>query len=340
MELLRVPGIGPVAAGAYRRAACGHQVSGARRSRPARRGRQSCGWLPHPERPAAADRPMDGAARLLGPRGRGRHPPCGLQRESRHLPLSSGRGALAPPPIFPRMHVVVVGAGLAGLSAASALLGRRLRRDRARGARSDRRPGLAERGDCRRAGGARSGMALRRRRAPRSLRGCGRAAGSFRGSPLAASGRPLGEPGQSRRAEREAGRAHSAAARARPQPGRCPRASAARTCRTTIAAGCSATSRGSTPPTRQRLSARWLGEVEAKQPAEDSDLRSLDGTAPILRALATGPVKEAIRLGTEVVGLGWRPGRVELRVRDGGEPIDRRRRGGDRAASDSPARSP
>ena len=62
------------------------------------------------------------------------------------------------------------------------------------------------------------------------------------------------------------------------------------------------------------LSARWLGEVEAKQPADDSDLRSLDGTAPVLSALATGPVKEAIRLGTEVVGLGWRSGRVELRA--------------------------
>ena len=69
------------------------------------------------------------------------------------------------------------------------------------------------------------------------------------------------------------------------------------------------------------LSARWLGEVEAKQPADDSDLRSLDGTAPVLSALATGPVKEATRLGTEVVGLGWRPGRVELRLRDGGEPM-------------------
>ena len=69
------------------------------------------------------------------------------------------------------------------------------------------------------------------------------------------------------------------------------------------------------------LSARWLGEVEAKQPADHSDLRSLDGTAPVLSALATGRVKEATHLGTEVVGLGWRPGKVELRLRDGSEPM-------------------
>ena len=68
------------------------------------------------------------------------------------------------------------------------------------------------------------------------------------------------------------------------------------------------------------LSARWLAEVEAKQPAEDSDLRSLDGTAPILRALATGPVNEATRLGTEVIALRWRRGRVEAHTRHG-EPV-------------------
>ncbi len=64
------------------------------------------------------------------------------------------------------------------------------------------------------------------------------------------------------------------------------------------------------------LSARWLGEVEATQPAEDSDLRSLDGTAPMLRALATEKVKEATRLGAEVIGLGWRRGRVEVHTRE------------------------
>jgi monoamine oxidase len=69
------------------------------------------------------------------------------------------------------------------------------------------------------------------------------------------------------------------------------------------------------------LSARWLGEVEAKQPAEDSDLRSLDGMGPVLRALATGPVNEATRLGTEVVGLHWRRGRVEAHTRNGGAVV-------------------
>jgi len=69
------------------------------------------------------------------------------------------------------------------------------------------------------------------------------------------------------------------------------------------------------------LSARWLGEVEANQPAEDSDLRSLDGTAPTLRALATERVKNATRLGTEVVGLRWRRGRVEVHTRERGGPV-------------------
>ena len=69
------------------------------------------------------------------------------------------------------------------------------------------------------------------------------------------------------------------------------------------------------------LSARWLGEVEANQPAEDSDLRSLDGTAPMLRALATEQVKDATRLGTEVVGLRWQRGRVEVHTRESGGPI-------------------
>jgi monoamine oxidase len=69
------------------------------------------------------------------------------------------------------------------------------------------------------------------------------------------------------------------------------------------------------------LSARWLGEVEAKQPADESDLRSLDGTAPALSALARAPVREATRLGTEVVAIGWRPGKVEVRTRAGGDPL-------------------
>lgn len=66
------------------------------------------------------------------------------------------------------------------------------------------------------------------------------------------------------------------------------------------------------------LSARWLAEVEAKQPAQDSDLRSLDGTAPILRALASDAVKQVIRLGCEVVGLRWSRGRVEVHTRRDG----------------------
>jgi monoamine oxidase len=69
------------------------------------------------------------------------------------------------------------------------------------------------------------------------------------------------------------------------------------------------------------LSARWLGEVEANQPAEDSDLRSLDGMAPMLRALAPARVKEATRLGVEVLALRWRRGRVEVHTREGGGPV-------------------
>ena len=69
------------------------------------------------------------------------------------------------------------------------------------------------------------------------------------------------------------------------------------------------------------LSARWLAEVEAKEPAEDSDLRSLDGTAPALHALATAPVKAAVRLGAEVAGIRWAPGRVEVQVRGAHEAL-------------------
>jgi monoamine oxidase len=69
------------------------------------------------------------------------------------------------------------------------------------------------------------------------------------------------------------------------------------------------------------LSARWLGEVEAEQPADDAHLRSLDGTAPVLSALNTAPVKEATRLDVEVVGLDWRPGGVEVHTGAGADPV-------------------
>jgi monoamine oxidase len=69
------------------------------------------------------------------------------------------------------------------------------------------------------------------------------------------------------------------------------------------------------------LSADWLTEVEEEQPADVSELRSLDGTSPAVDALRTGAGDFHLRLSSEVVGLEWRPGRVEVRVAAAHEPV-------------------
>ena len=69
------------------------------------------------------------------------------------------------------------------------------------------------------------------------------------------------------------------------------------------------------------LSAEWLTEVEDEQPAEASDLRSLDGTGPAVDTLRAASSQLDLRLGAEVVGLEWQPGRVEVRVAAASEPV-------------------
>jgi monoamine oxidase len=69
------------------------------------------------------------------------------------------------------------------------------------------------------------------------------------------------------------------------------------------------------------LSADWLAEVEDEQPAEASDLRSLDGTMPAVAVLRAASSGFELRLGTEVVGIRWRPGRVEVAIATGGPVV-------------------
>jgi monoamine oxidase len=69
------------------------------------------------------------------------------------------------------------------------------------------------------------------------------------------------------------------------------------------------------------LSAQWLTEVEEEQPADASQLRSLDGTTPVVTALQGHSPSTNLRLGTEVVGLEWRPGRVQVRIAGAPEPL-------------------
>jgi monoamine oxidase len=69
------------------------------------------------------------------------------------------------------------------------------------------------------------------------------------------------------------------------------------------------------------LSAHWLSEVEEEQPADASDQRSLHGTAPAVAALRAGLDDVDLRLGTEVVALEWRPGRVEAQIAEAREPV-------------------
>ena len=87
-ELMRVPGIGPVSARRIVDRAPRHAARVTGRPPEARRGHHARGGIPHPRRAPAPDHALDRAARLLGPRGRGRRAPRGLPGESRHLPLA------------------------------------------------------------------------------------------------------------------------------------------------------------------------------------------------------------------------------------------------------------
>ena len=69
------------------------------------------------------------------------------------------------------------------------------------------------------------------------------------------------------------------------------------------------------------LSADWLTEVEEEQPADAAGLRSLDGTSPAVEALRAGASEIDLRLNAEVIGLEWRPGRVEVRIAAAREPV-------------------
>ena len=67
-----------------------------------------------------------------------------------------------------------------------------------------------------------------------------------------------------------------------------------------------------------QLSARWLAEVEANQPADVSDLRSPDGFGRAVDQLASQIEGRCrLRLGTVARELRWRPGAVEIETTDG-----------------------
>jgi monoamine oxidase len=69
------------------------------------------------------------------------------------------------------------------------------------------------------------------------------------------------------------------------------------------------------------LSAHWLTEVEEEQPADASELRSLDGTGRAVDALRGGAGAVDLRLGAEVLGVEWRAGRIEARIAAQREPL-------------------
>jgi monoamine oxidase len=67
-----------------------------------------------------------------------------------------------------------------------------------------------------------------------------------------------------------------------------------------------------------RLSVRWLAQVERTQPAEASEIRSAAGVWPaieILRQALEGRCD--VRLGAVVTSVRWRPGRVEVGTTSG-----------------------
>ena len=62
-----------------------------------------------------------------------------------------------------------------------------------------------------------------------------------------------------------------------------------------------------------RLSVRWLAEVERTQPAEASEIRSADGVWPAVEALLRSIDGRCdLRLGSVATSLRWRPGAVKV----------------------------
>jgi monoamine oxidase len=62
-----------------------------------------------------------------------------------------------------------------------------------------------------------------------------------------------------------------------------------------------------------RVSVRWLAEVESTQPAEASAIRSADGLAPAVETLARALEGRCdLRLGEVVRSVHWKPGEVEV----------------------------
>ena len=71
-----------------------------------------------------------------------------------------------------------------------------------------------------------------------------------------------------------------------------------------------------------QLSAQWLGEVESRHSAEESDLRSLEGAGRLVDELVAGIGGRAeLRPETPVRLIRWRRGAVELRLDAPGDPV-------------------
>lgn len=67
-----------------------------------------------------------------------------------------------------------------------------------------------------------------------------------------------------------------------------------------------------------RLSVRWLAQVESTQPAEASEIRSAEGLGPAVDALVRAIDGQCdLRLGTVVTTVRWRPGSVEVGTENG-----------------------
>ena len=67
-----------------------------------------------------------------------------------------------------------------------------------------------------------------------------------------------------------------------------------------------------------RVSIRWLSEVEITQPAEASDLRSPEGAGQAVEALAAAIAGRCdLRLGSVVRSVEWQPGSAEVRTTSG-----------------------
>ena len=68
-----------------------------------------------------------------------------------------------------------------------------------------------------------------------------------------------------------------------------------------------------------RLSLQWLLQVEANQPADVADFRSLDGADCAVTALHCGlDARCTVRLGTVARAVRWRPGIAEVEIETAG----------------------